>query len=459
MRLAWFTPLSPARSGLAAHTAGLLPLLAADFEVDVYVDEADPAVLAPRIAPDVAVLGAHDFVWRHDRRAYDLTVYDLADAAGHDYAWGYAARYPGLAVLHDAVLHHARAELLLRRSRLDDYRAELRVDRPDREPDVCELTRVAPAASMPHLLAEWPLLGTIVATARLAVTCDARRAADLRRLYPAARIDAVRFGAADPLAADQHADAPPHAATDQPAAVSPPHAADALVFGVCAPTAMVRRLETIVDAFAALPPAPPTRLRVLGPVARRANVQARIDALRLGGRVTLEPDADPDAALRSTDVCICLAWPPAGEITPLWIRCLAAGKPTIVGPRPCPDEAPLLDPRTWRHRHGAPEDGVAVAVDVVDEADTLALAMRRLAAEPERRAALGTRARRYWERHHRETAMADDYRRVIHAAAAAPAPRPRGLPAHLGTDGMEQARAIAAEVGVTVDFLAAAAAR
>ena len=151
-------PLSPARSGLAAHTAGLLPLLAADFEVDVYVDEADPAVLAPHIAPDLAVFGAHDFVWRHDRRAYDLTVYDLADAAGHDYAWGYAARYPGLAVLHDAVLHHARAELLLRRSRLDDYRAELRVDRPDRKPDVCELTRVAASASMPHLLAEWPLL-------------------------------------------------------------------------------------------------------------------------------------------------------------------------------------------------------------------------------------------------------------------------------------------------------------
>ena len=210
------------------------------------------------------------------------------------------------------------------------------------------------------------------------MTCDARRAADLRELYPAARIDAVRFGAPDPLAAA----ATPPAAAEPPAAAARPPAAPALVFGVCAPTAMVRRLEPIVDAFAALPPAPPTRLQVLGPVARRADVQARIDALRLGGRVTLERTPIPDAALRSTDVCICLAWPPAGETTPLWIRCLAAGKPTIVGPRPCPDQAPLLDPRTWRHRHGAPEDGIAVAVDVVDEADTLALAMRASPPSP-----------------------------------------------------------------------------
>ena len=434
MRLAWFTPLSPARSGLAVHAARLLALLGADVDVDVdvYVDQADAAAPAPRLGAGVAVHAAHDFPWRHARRAYDLTVYDLADAAGHDYAWGYVARYPGLAVLHDVVLHHTRAEQLLRRDRLDDYRAELRFDRPDREPHACEIAR----AGIPHVLAEWPLLGPIVAVSRLAITCDAGAAADLRQCYPAARIDAVRFGAADPLAG-----APPAAA------------AGPLVFGVCAPTAVVRRLDPILDAFATLPAAPSTRLHVLGPVVDPAAVRARIDALDLAGRVTLEPGGDPDAALHAADVCICIAWPPAGETTPLWVRCLAAGKPTIVGPRPRPEEAPLLDPRTWRHRHGAPQEGVAVAVDAFDEAATLALAMRRLATDPARRAALGRRARRYWEREHREEAMAADYRRVIRTAAATPAPSPHGLPAHLRADGLEHARAIAAGVGAAVDFL------
>lgn len=436
MRLAWFTPLSPVRSGLAVHGAGLLARLGPDFDVDVYVDEADPAALAPRLGPAVTVHAAHDFPWRHARRAYDLTVYDLANAADHDYAWGYVARYPGLAVLHDIVLHHTRAEQLLRRARLEDYRAELRFDQPDRGPDACEIAR----ADMPHVLAEWPLLGPIVAAARLAVTCDAGAAAELRGRYPAARIDAVRFGAADPLAG-----------APAPAAAGP------LVFGVCAPTAVVRRLDLILDAFAALPPAPPTRLHVLGPVVDQDAVRARTDALGLADRVILEPGDDPDAVLQAADVCICIGWPPAGETTPLWVRCLAAGKPTIVGPRPRPEEAPLLDPRTWRQRHGAPEEGVAVAVDVLDEAATLALAMRRLATDPACRTELGRRARRYWARNHGEEAMAADYRRVIRIAAATPAPNPRRLPAHLRADGLEHARAIAAGIGAAVDFLDPAA--
>ncbi len=439
MRLAWFTPLSPARSGLAAHSAGLLSRLAADFEVDVYVDKADPATLAPGMQPPVTVRPAHDFPWRRARRPYDLTVYDLANAAGHDHAWGYVVRHPGLVVLHDVVLHHVRAAQLLRRARLEDYRAELRFDRPDRAPDVCEIAR----APIPHVLAEWPLLGPVVHAARLTVVLDADAAADLRRRYPRARVDAVRFGAADPCA-------------DRPA----PAAAGAgpVVFVACAPTAAVRRLDLILDAFAALPARPPSRLRVLGPTAEPGVAQARIDTRGLAGRVTLEPDAEPDAVLRAADICLCLGWPPAGETTPLWIRCLAAGRPTIVGPRPRPHAAPLLDPRTWRPRHGGREDGVAVSVDALDEFDTLVLAMRRLATDPARRAALGRRGRRYWERAFGMAAMADDYRRVIRAAAALPAPCPDDLPSHLRADGLEHARDITGRMGVTVDILGGAGA-
>ena len=45
--------------------------------------------------------------------------------------WAYLARYPGLVVLHDARLHHARARSLLNQQRFDDYRREFRYDHPD----------------------------------------------------------------------------------------------------------------------------------------------------------------------------------------------------------------------------------------------------------------------------------------------------------------------------------------
>ena len=65
---------------------------------------------------------------------YDLTVYQVGNSSHHDYLWPYLFRYPGLTVLHDAHLHHARAAPLLRTRRAADYRAEFAANHPDVSP-------------------------------------------------------------------------------------------------------------------------------------------------------------------------------------------------------------------------------------------------------------------------------------------------------------------------------------
>ena len=99
---------------------------ATDHEIDVFVDEA-----VARVAPGTR--SAHDFVWRHRQEPYDLTVYQVGNSSHHDYLWPYLFRYPGLTVLHDAHLHHARAAALLRTLRADDYRAEFACEPSGRE--------------------------------------------------------------------------------------------------------------------------------------------------------------------------------------------------------------------------------------------------------------------------------------------------------------------------------------
>src|SRR6266567_2951745 len=121
MRLAWFSPLPPARSGIAAYSDELLPLLDAGHQIDRF--------------PEAR---AHDFLWMARRTPYDLVVYQLGNAPCHDYMWAYLARYSGLVVLHDARLHQARARALLVAGRADDYRAEFAYDHPDARPDVAE---------------------------------------------------------------------------------------------------------------------------------------------------------------------------------------------------------------------------------------------------------------------------------------------------------------------------------
>ncbi len=126
-RLAWFSPMPPVATGVAACSADLVSALRGEHQIDLFVDE--PVV---RLAPGTR--SAHDFVWRHQQQPYDLTVYQVGNSSHHDYLWPYLFRYPGLTVLHDAHLHHARAASLLRRFRAGDYRTEFAWNHPESRP-------------------------------------------------------------------------------------------------------------------------------------------------------------------------------------------------------------------------------------------------------------------------------------------------------------------------------------
>ena len=115
MRLAWFSPWPPDPSGVAGRSAEITAVLAARrYAIDVFVDERRIAAdrrqpAGPPSSGEVRVLPAHDFIWRAARSPYDLVVYQVGNSHLHEHVWPYLFRWPGLAVLHDARLHHARA--------------------------------------------------------------------------------------------------------------------------------------------------------------------------------------------------------------------------------------------------------------------------------------------------------------------------------------------------------------
>src|SRR5215218_6951785 len=139
LRLAWFSPMPPVRSGIAAYSAEVTTDLHDDYQIDVYVDASSKDGLA-QLEPGQphTPRSAHDFVWEHHNQPYDLTVFQLGNSSHHDFLWPYLFRYPGLTVLHDAHLHHARAAALLRQQRGGDYRDEFAANQPDLPPDLAE---------------------------------------------------------------------------------------------------------------------------------------------------------------------------------------------------------------------------------------------------------------------------------------------------------------------------------
>jgi len=440
MRLAWFSPMPPVATGIARCSADLLAVLRNDHEIDVFVDEAN-VVRAPALNPRLR--SAHDFVWKHHKRPYDLIVYQLGNSSHHDYEWPYLFRYPGLAVLHDAHLHHARASCLLRTKRADDYRDEFRANHPDADSSLAEL---AIAGFDTHLHYASPMTRLVLERSRLTAVHSAALADRLRRSVPGAAIEAIRLGHGVAVSDDDGA--------AMSAAIRARYGipADAVVFGCYGGLTPDKRIPQVLEAFAATRAyIPNAHLLLAGALVEHLDVRADVERLQLKHSTTitgyLESDEDLTAAIAACDVALNLRWPTAREVSGPWLRCLATGRATVIVDLSHLVDVPSIDPRTWAAASTPP---CTVAIDILDEDHSLRLAMRRLGTDRELRTALARAGRAYWTAHHSIERMADDYRRVMEQAAAisTDATSRIPLPEHLLDNGAGTLDAIVRDFGL-----------
>jgi len=428
MRVAWFSPLPPVRSGIATVNAALLERLSVDLTIDCFVDRQTAARAWP--SADRNIFDAHDFVWKVRRAPYDLVVYQLGNASWHDYMWAYLVRYPGLVVLHDPRLHHARARQLLQQGRADDYRAEFWYDHPGAVRDFVEYAIAGLGGPMYY---SWPMVRVVMRTARMVAVHNARVAGDLREEYPAARVEPIRLGTA-PLAQAAGARERVRASLGIPAR--------AIVFAVFGTITVEKRVAPILQAIGPLVrDGVDAHLLLAGDASKYPALQREILESGAETRVHASGYVDEGAIgdyLAAADACICLRWPTALETSASWLQCLAAERPTVIT-----DLAHLVDVPTE----------VALRVDLLDETASLAAAMRALGSDSSLRDAIARAGRAYWRTHHTVDAMADDYRRIIPIAAKQAAPIVDDVPVHFVDDYGDRARSIAAAFGVSVDVL------
>jgi glycosyltransferase involved in cell wall biosynthesis len=425
-RIAWFSPVPPSTSGIAAYTSEVVPLLDTRLgAIDLYDERA-----------------AQHFVWRNRRQPYDLVVYQLGNASCHDFMWAYLFRYPGLVVLHDAQLHQSRALSLLRRlePRRDDYFAELAANHPAAPAHLGELVAAGLGGSLFHL---WPMVTLVLRRARVTAVHSLRLAGALSEHVPGAHVEAIRMGVTEV------GDVPGHTAQRPPlrdVLRIPEGAVVVAAFGGVTPE---KRIASLVAAVAGLSDA---RVHVLLVGARAAHydVDADIRSNRLEGRVHIAghvPDDELPSYLMAADICACLRWPTNRETSASWLRCLAAGKPTIITRLWHLDDVPTLEASADGLK-GDRAQACAVSVDPLDEPVALPVALRALVASPPLRRDLGARALARWQSEHRLELAAADYERVIAHAMASPVPAP-ALPAHLLDDGTGTVRRLLVEMGLT----------
>lgn len=456
VRIAWFSPLPPVKTGIAGRSAELIDLLRTrGHAIDAYPESQ-----------------AHNFLWRRRLEPYDLTVYQFGNSSHHDYEWPYALQYPGLTVLHDTHLHHARAALLLKERRIDDYRTEFRWSHPEVSPDAAE---IAVAGFDSRLYYEWPFVRPLVEASRLVAVhgVGARNellsgltrnaAAPDKHAELADRVVAIRLGEGERVTPEREARARLEVRARY--GIDP----DAVLFGSFGGVTPEKRVaQTLAALRAVLPHAPSARLLLAGAPAPDYDVVADAVALGVADRVTftdyLETDADLTNHIAACDVNLNLRWPTARETSGPLLRALAAGKPTITTDLAHLGDYESLDPRTWALTSGLrpltsdlrpltsdlrplTSEPICVAIDILDEDHSLRLAMRRLATDADLRARLGRAAYEYWTREHTVEGMADDYERIMRDAATRPDPIVE-LPSHVRDAGDRRLHALLQPFGI-----------
>ena len=120
MKLAVFSPLPPAQSGIADYCQALLPELARHFEIEAFPgDDCQPSGFPPGI--EIPFRRTREF----RPEAFGAVLYQLGNNADHAHVYEAAVQHPGIIVLHEFNLHHLIADMTIRRGDWEGYLREV----------------------------------------------------------------------------------------------------------------------------------------------------------------------------------------------------------------------------------------------------------------------------------------------------------------------------------------------
>lgn len=373
MRVAYFSPLPPERSGIADYSALLLPALRRRLDV----------VAVKRNA-------------KRPPRGVEASLYHVGnDPEAHGWILAALERKAGVVVLHELVLHHLVAGLTLARGDVGGYLRAL-------ERDAGVVGRLLGHGVVDRTIQplwetrpeEYPLTSFLLERAQGLVVHS-------RYVERGARA----MGFAGPIWRIPHP-AWPVPAELAPAGLPPDRSP---VIGFFGHLNQSKRIPQLLQAFARVRESHPQALLLLvGSVAARFELDARLERLGLvAGRDLLQLGYVDEprlwALMAATDVCVNLRSPTMGETSGTAIRALSLGKPLVVSDRGWFSELP---------------DSVAAKVPLDEwEAETLAATLDLILRDGALREEMGAAARRLAEGEHDLERVAELYAAALEQAA------------------------------------------
>ncbi len=314
-----FSPLPPARSGVADYTAELLPALGRMAPVTAVV--ASERDLRP--VEGAAVVGEVEY--RRRSALHGLPhLYQMGNSLHHEHVYRAALRRPGVVLLHDPVLHHLVEALTLGRGDWVGYEAVMAENYGPAGRRLARLRRAG--VFSPSQRSLLPLHRHLL---------DRSRGVLVHSRFAASRLEA----AADvPVRAVPHHLSPAAAAHDgldraaARARLGLPGGNEPLLLSLGFVTRN-KGLDVALGALARLKgEGVACRLVVAGEADGSVDLAGSVREARVGDRVDLlgwVPDVDFFALLRAADLLLLLRFPPTGESSGVLARSLGTGLPAL----------------------------------------------------------------------------------------------------------------------------------
>ncbi len=324
MRLAYFTPLPPSKSGIADYNAELLPYLTRGAEIAVFAEQANEAS-ENRNREGFAVHNAIHFDEINNQNPFDLCVYHQGNNPYHEFIYDRALATPGLLVLHEHCLHHLIAWRTLARADEDGYWNEMFYAYGRRGARMAEMRDRAVSSEYQQFL--MPLNRRLISRSLGVITHNAYAASQLEGLNGDTPVEiiphhlspkAYELDRMDKLECRRSLGIPD----------------DAWVIASLGFVTESKRIPTVLSAFKRLLRiAPKAMYLIIGEDHWRWSVAPLIEELGLQSHARITgytTERDFFRYLKAVDAIVNLRFPTAGETSGTLIRALGAGQPVIV---------------------------------------------------------------------------------------------------------------------------------
>ena len=377
MKIAYFSPLNPIKSGVSDYSEELLEYLSGYGRIDLFIDDYRPS--SSWMYEYFRIFNYRRIFENHGKNDHDVNVYHIGNNDYHSYIYSVCLDYPGIVVLHEPMLHHFIFSQTVGNNRLREYLREL---------DYCyraerhSVVKTALEARDESVWYDYPLVDRLVDSSLGIIVHSEFARNKVLEVNPKASVKKILH----------HYSPPPAAGMRSPELLRE-------IFGIKTGEFLIgslgyitssKRIDVLLHVLAEMKRMGyAAKLLLVGKLLPGCEVEHWIEELDLGQDVIVTGFVDTRTFreyLNVPDIFVALRYPSAGETSGSVIKMMGAGRPVILSDHCAFSEFP-------------DDCCIKISTDGT-EADELLEKLVFYADNPDDRLALAERSREYILTHH-----------------------------------------------------------